>query len=89
MFNKKPMIVEVTKEDIRQGVRHEPTMCPVAVAAGRAMNKPMVASSYMIRSLDGEHWFFTPPEASRFIYLFDERGPEAVSPLTFTLERKL
>lgn len=83
------LTIEVTKQDILNGVRNDPCMCPVALAIKRAMNNELKHLSVNYK----EVWYQTkdnvvvselPVEAIKFIGAYDFRQP--VKPFNFTLK---
>jgi hypothetical protein len=83
------MTIEVTKQDIINGVRCNPSMCPVALAVKRVVNKQLKHLSVNYK----EVWYQTkdnvvvselPVEAIKFIGAYDFRQP--VKPFNFTLK---
>lgn len=86
--------IEVTQEDIDNGVGGNCAYCPVARAAARAFpDKPMVRVGsnilWVFDTLDTRRprmEYTLPVKASDFIARFDKHGPEAVAPFTFTID---
>ncbi len=84
------MKIQVTQEDINQGVRQECEKCPIALAVIRAIG-PQAAT--MRISVDdawvdiGEESWCLPRSAARFVSDFD--SGKAVTPFEFELTEKL
>ena len=64
------MKIEVTQDDIDNGVRHSTEKCPIALAATRALGGPILVHA------DG-----SGDEIDKFIIAFDKGEP--VSPFVF------
>lgn len=86
------MKIEITQEDIDQGQRHKPCLCPVALAVIRATGKREVyVHSSVIQILDISRLtgvklqksYRTSVEVNKFIVDFDYGQP--VRPFTFEL----
>ena len=82
---KKTITVDVTEEDIKNGVRQNGFMCPIACALKRHKQDeydPIWAGALHLRigKFKGE----TPDDAFYFIDNFDKGLP--VTPFSFTLE---
>lgn len=86
------MKIEITQEDIDNGVRLHECRCPIALAVKRAYRDqgqsilPSVITRYVFR-MDGElrlPALKLPPEAQEFMHRFD--GHELVHPFTFEAE---
>lgn len=80
----KTITVEVTAEDIANGVKGKCTSCPVARALSRAAGEPWsVAFDYATRERDCARAWLTP-KCRTFIEDFDCGEP--VAPFSFTIE---
>lgn len=87
--------VEVTEEDIRDGVRKSCWSCPVALAFNRGVNYKFyatVADTVRLKHKEDQYVVWAadlPVEALRFISKFDDRD-HGVMPFEFdvTLERQ-
>ena len=69
MADPKTLHVTVTKEDLQEGFKCDPALCPVALAIRRASDCYDVAVTRCIR-IDDELWP-TPPRVWRFIKRYD------------------
>lgn len=79
--------IEVTAEDIAQGIRSEPLQCPVALACTRVLGKPVrvnsVQFSYDIEC--GSRLFIpTPQVVTDAVNLYDGSGQ--MEPFAFEWE---
>lgn len=75
--------IEVTDEDIRQGVKGQCGRCPIALAAARAGIKDVTVGSYTMKI---KHLFIhLPRNVSEFINRFDDGLP--VQPFSFVIRR--
>jgi hypothetical protein len=82
--------VEVTQEDIDQGIPSDCTDCPVALALCRVLDLPdtiTVAHSIIrLPTPDGWQRIRIPDHVRQWIYTFDRKGRSRVGPMTFELE---
>lgn len=84
--------IDVTDEDIIDGVKGSPYFCPVAIAVARKFHNPntiiRVTCDRIIVGLPDQRWFsYTqPPKVRQFVALFD-RG-DIVKPFKFTTVRR-
>jgi hypothetical protein len=82
--------VEVTQDDIKNGIRRNSDCCPIALALRRASggtnSERIDVNPRTISFWDGESRRIcgTPPDARKFIADFDDRL--MVAPLAFDLE---
>jgi len=76
------MIIKVTEDDIKKGVRGSACGCPIALAIKRAADADIV-SVYKAECYFKGEIFELPPEAQYFIRVFDKSL--VVSPMEFTL----
>ena len=83
------LVIEVTAEDIRRGVREDACWCPVARAIARLLDVRLGDDEVivgreliLIRPLGSLTDYELPAEAARFIRAFDHGEP--VEPFTFT-----
>jgi hypothetical protein len=74
------MFIEVTQDDINNGVRHSTCDCPIARAATRAFGIPTQVG-YVSMCPAGFDAVYIPPVASDFISMFDMGVP--VQPFPF------
>ena len=75
--------VEVTQEDIDQGVRKDNCNCPVALAVKRATGREDVSVARNTIAL-GRDVIFRVKKICDFVFDFDEGKP--VEPFTFTVK---
>jgi hypothetical protein len=75
------IIIDVTEEDIREGIPSNFCWCPFALAANRAFGRPVEVGTKHLALGDG--YTHLPVEAIRFIAAFDAAEP--VRPSTFTI----
>ena len=76
------MRIDVTQEDIDQGMPCNCRHCPIVLAAQRAGLRNVKVTG---ESLSGnEHMAFLPDEALDFIYLFDKHR-ELTKPFSFQI----
>lgn len=90
--------VEVTERDIKRGVKGDCEACPIALATKRALRNNglrryakyvSVAEDVFASTLTDDCMSANyPQKAGDFITLFDNGGPEAVKPITMTLNFK-
>jgi hypothetical protein len=84
--------VTVTAAHIARGTREDSGKCPVALAIRDAIPGcgavAVDASDIGIRPEPGNRWvhFAAPASVAGFVWDFDDDGPEAVGPFTFTLD---
>lgn len=81
------MLVQVTHEDIDNGLKASRTCCPVALALARAFPQHRVNVGSMAATIVGtvvDTWIKLPLEAADFIKAFD-RGT-SVYPFAFDLD---
>ena len=92
------LLIDVTQEDIDRGCRGNSKYCPIALALRRMGHKDISVVSWSVRWLppDTGNWFNPapayaagklPPEASRFVEDFDNKGRDEVRPFSFLLEK--
>lgn len=77
--------VEVTEKDIAEGVRHSCANCPVAIAASRALARPVETSYFYLHF--GPPLFLCsklPSVVREFVVAFDRQG--SVAPFSFPLD---
>jgi hypothetical protein len=90
----KPLVVSVTRGDIRQGKRVSVSSCPIALAVSRSTGRaasvgPLSVVLYFgktTRSRMVAH-FHAPIEVTKFVNDFD--GRKLVTPFTFSLTREV
>lgn len=84
MVETKEITVEITEDDIRQGIQREPYYCPIARAARRATGMSMVMGASLLHSDDREPVWgaFVEPDVIEWMGKFDKG--EKVEPFTFT-----
>lgn len=79
------MRIEVTEDDILEGVRNDGSSCPVAKAMVRATGDNWRVGPYVAEMRDGRGRLlgdtYLPAEVGRFIYQFDHG--ETVRPFGF------
>jgi hypothetical protein len=80
------LTVNVTAEDIRNGVREASRRCPIARAINRTLNVEdgVEVCEFHIQT-DDDTMFSMPAEATRFVEDFDHGKP--VEPFEFTARR--
>lgn len=79
-----PMIhIEVTIDDILQGLPNNEQRCPIALACGRKFNTDDVSVTIDTIIID-DNIYRTPDIAQDFINAFDEGEPRL--PINFTIE---
>lgn len=77
--------IEVTAEDIEQGVRNDCSFCPVARAIYRALNNPDCVVFVTSRCVTGNNGFAELPDSAQSaIESFDRFG--CMEPFDFELE---
>ena len=81
-LTRKIVKIEVTENDIKNGIRYDPYRCPVFLAAKRQRLGIIDVSSSWI-SFTGKRKLPTPYDAYLWINAFD--NGEKVKPATFTL----
>ena len=82
------IMVEVTADDIENGIQSDPCLCPVALALARAeYDNPYVGLVTFSVGYVGTNYRsgYMSYAATQFIRAFDEGEP--VEPTTFALER--
>lgn len=75
-------LIEVTEEDIKNGVRSIVDSCPIALAAHRQFKSKVIVTGPTIRL--GGALVALPMEARVFIRNFDDRCP--VQPFSFEID---
>jgi hypothetical protein len=75
------MLIRVTATDIKNGKRHEPCFCPIALAIKRQARLSVYIGH--INAYVGPGIYSLPPEATAFIRRFDLGKP--VKPFLFNL----
>lgn len=78
--------VEVTQEDINNGVRQDSEKCPIACALKRLVKNPEVEDAIEFDLNEIRYIAYLTHEAATFINHFDERGLIAVAPFSFEIE---
>lgn len=78
------MKIQVTQEDIDNGVRASCKFCPVASAIRRAFNNKAVVRTYNLDVSINDKLILLPLEAVDFILLFD--AEVKVKPFEFELD---
>ena len=78
--------VEVTQEDIDNGVQQHSEKCPIACALKRLVKNPEVSEEIEFDQDETRFVADLPSDASSFIHLFDEEGSIAVKPFSFEIE---
>lgn len=58
------MIIEVTQDDIDQGVRQTPSSCPIARAASRAFGEPYWATYYGLEPAGSDITYYSISDAT-------------------------
>lgn len=79
------LIIEVTKDDIENGIRHNSYCCPIALAVCRALNVPS-ESEYVDVQFDEmfiKFYDVEVPNLDHWITSFDEE--ELVFPFSFEM----
>lgn len=81
--------VQVTEDDIKQGVRNECENCPIAKAICRAANYQYIVDVvgpevYFYSSRGDKPKAFLPIEITQAIVMYDSNGP--MSPMEFDIE---
>jgi len=84
------MLVQVTKAHIDQGIRGEPSRCPISLAIidlGYEVARTgwTRCSMKKTRTSDETFRYYLPPEAQSFVHAFDHR--HEVKPIRFVIER--
>lgn len=83
---KEQIKIEVTAEDISAGIPLQPGCCPIALACKRAgIEDPRVGTR---RILGAAGFYEMPPEATRFVDVFDWNGSSFVKPFSFVAVRE-
>lgn len=84
----KRVLIRVSKEDIKNGIRRSTTSCPIALALPRyGFATPWVGFSGVRYGVSGPRSFFPLPEsACTFVSRFDDGKP--VKPFNFYLTLK-
>lgn len=77
------MLIEVTADDIQNGLPSRCGFCPVALALARAAKRQCVHVDSACASVGTNRWYTLPAEAIAFIAAFDQRQP--VAPFAFEL----
>lgn len=77
------MKVQVTRDDINRGMQGNPYSCALALAVTRTFDKVPFVGHVGVKM--GGEWCDLPPEASKFIYNFDN-DRTSVEPFEFELE---
>lgn len=80
--------VEVTQEDINNGVRQDADNCPIACALKRLVQNPEVEDDIEFDLNEIRYVAQLTEEAVTFINHFDQRGLIAVQPFSFEIEAK-
>jgi len=68
------MKIQVTEKDIKNGVRNDPRMCPVALAVKRILRQPFVTVNHYhitVGHMEG-YAYRSPGEVQHFIKKFDK-----------------
>ena len=87
--------IDVTQEDIDQGIPHSTTKCPIARAINRTFGFPDSSCSVELwtgvhvmpfRAMGSRGYYEHTPESRRFVMDFD--SGVLVQPATFTLKRE-
>jgi len=73
--------IEVTAEDIANGIPMEPCKCPISLAATRSIGYPCAVAVDYIRKRYGDDHAALPKEAADFVLRFDSGRP--VAPFQF------
>ena len=87
--------VEVTWEDIDQGVAENPSLCPIACALRRlGVTAPVVVEDSVCGIFDGRRFYVGAPDSvSRFVANVDGFAPdedkEELTPFVFDLDTEL
>lgn len=78
--------IDVTQEDIDKGVREDVQACPIWRAAQRVpgFEGCRVYGPWIMLADSREAWL--PRSAMAFMGEFDDHGPEAVKPFSFTVD---
>jgi hypothetical protein len=88
--SRKQIEVTVTAKDIAAGKRNVCGSCPVALAMGRVFPGATVeAGWHSLRTHRvGDMWRYanTPAKVMQWMMDFDQKGPEFVKPITFTMD---
>lgn len=82
------MTIQVTQEDIDNGLRHSCGSCPVALAVNRAagtIDSRVGVTIATVRGVD----YSLPLSARGFIISFDCAGPYMANPFTFEMEPEM
>lgn len=77
--------IDVTQDDIQQGVRENPRQCPIAHASRRAGLQEATVSLVAITYGRPARQVQSPKPARDFIQQFDDHGPDAVQPFAFQI----
>ncbi len=78
--------IEVTQEDIANGIRHSSCKCPIALAVNRALRAGVNVGndSFVLYRPSRISTIFLPENASSFIKKFD--AGSSVEPFKFSVE---
>jgi len=79
------MRIDVTQDDIANGIRKDPCWCPIALAVRRATGAPCKVDTDEI-TLSCGAYIPTPESAAKFVMTYDDFG--AAIPFSFELEIK-
>jgi hypothetical protein len=78
------LTVDVTQDDINNGVAGDPWGCPVAMAVRRLVGESQVEVVEDEISIGGSI-YSNPPEVKDFVFSFDTLGASSVDPMSFEL----
>lgn len=83
-----PLKVQVTAEDIAQGIRRVACFCPMADAIARAAGTPCTVglADFCFYDVKPMLKFKLPRIARDFIRNFDDMGPSAVQPIEWAIQ---
>lgn len=88
------MLIQITEQDINDGIKCSKCYCPIAKAMNRAYNVGSTSSTVFITIAtvwkDNKNIHVNlPKEATEFITNFDCFGKEGVKPITFEVTEKV